>query len=92
MMTRDQNGQLDKGPREERIMRSHCYAVGQRVCYSENHSPKDFWMGGYEIVALVPAGNREPQYQIRSADQKYDRVVWEARLQEDIARGDCAVE
>ena len=47
-------------------------------------------MGGYEIIFLLPAENREPQYQIRSADQNYDRVVWEAQLQEDLgARGLC---
>lgn len=77
-------------PQEERMMRTHRYAVGQHVSYAENSSPNDFWMGGYEIIFLLPAGNREPQYQIRSMDQSYDRVVGESQLQEDLgARGRC---
>ncbi|WP_133239246.1 hypothetical protein [Microvirga sp. KLBC 81] len=71
-------------------MRTHRYAVGQPVSYAEIHPPHDIWRGGYEIVFLLPAGDREPQYQIRSADQTYDRVVGESQLQEDLgARGRC---
>jgi hypothetical protein len=65
------------------VMRTHRYAVGQHVCYTEDASPAGVWLSGYEIVALLPAGNREPQYQIRSDDQTYDQVVWEAQLQEE---------
>lgn len=64
-------------------MRKHRYAIGQPVRYAEDHPPNEIWRGGYEIVFLLPAGDREPQYQIRSADQPYDRVVGEAQLQED---------
>ncbi len=71
-------------------MRTHRYSVGQPVSYAEASSPNDVWRGGYEIVFLLPAGDREPQYQIRSADQTYDRVVGESQLQEDLgARGRC---
>ena len=64
-------------------MRTHRYAVGQPVSYAENYAPNDVWRSGYKIVYLVPTGNRKPQYQIRRADQSYDRVVWETQLQED---------
>lgn len=71
-------------------MRTHRYTVGQRVSYAESYPPNDVWRGGYEIVFLLPTGSREPQYQIRSADQTYDRVVGESQLQEDLdARGQC---
>jgi hypothetical protein len=65
-------------------MRKHRYAAGQHVRYAEDYSPNAIWRGGYEIVFLLPAGDREPQYQIRSADKTYDRVVGEAQLQEDL--------
>lgn len=71
-------------------MRTHRYAVGQHVSYAEASPPHDVWSGRYEIVFLLPAGDREPQYQIRSDDQTYDRVVGESQLQEDLgARGRC---
>ncbi len=63
-------------------MRTHRYAVGQPVRYAEDSSPNKIWLSGYEIVALLPAGSREPQYQIRSDDQTYDQVVWESQLKE----------
>lgn len=69
-------------------MRTHRYAVGQNVSYAEVSPPYDVWSGRYEIVFLLPAGDREPQYQIRSDDQSYDRVVGESQLREDLgARG-----
>jgi hypothetical protein len=75
---------------ENCLMRSHRYAAGQHISYAEDHSPNDVWRGGYEIVSLLPAGDREPQYQIRNADQTYDLVVEEYQLQEDLgARGRC---
>jgi hypothetical protein len=67
-------------------MRTHRYAVGQHVSYSEACLPNDVWKGHYEVVFLLPAGDREPQYQIRSDDQTYDRVVGEAQLQEEFGR------
>jgi hypothetical protein len=67
-------------------MRTHRYAVGQHVSYAEDYSPNRIWLRGYEIVSLLPAGNREPQYQIRTDDQTYDQVVWESQLQEEIGR------
>ena len=68
-------------------MRKHRYAVGQFVSYAEDHSANETWRGGYKVVFLLPAGDREPQYQIRSADQTYDRVVGESQLQEDLGAG-----
>ena len=62
-------------------MRPHRYAVGQHVSYAADYSPNNIWLSGYEIVSLLPAGNREPQYQIRTDDQTYDQVVWESQLQ-----------
>jgi hypothetical protein len=62
-------------------MRTHRYAVGQPVRYAEGSSPNKIWLSGYEIVALLLAGSREPQYQIRSDNQTYDQVVWESQLQ-----------
>lgn len=71
-------------------MRTHRCAVGQPVSYAEVYPPHDIWRDGYEIVFLLPAGDREPQYQIRSTDQTYDRVVGESQLQEDPgAREQC---
>jgi len=67
-------------------MRTHRFAVGQHVCYADSASPAGVWLGGYEIVALLPAGNREPQYQIRSDEQTYDQVVWESQLREEFGR------
>jgi hypothetical protein len=72
-------------------MRTHRYTVGEHVSYAEASSPNKVWRGHYEIVLLLPAGDREPQYQIRSDDQTYARVVGESQLQEDFgARGRCA--
>jgi hypothetical protein len=48
-------------------MRTHRYAVGPHVSYAEAYPP-DVWRGHYEIVFLLPAGDREPQYQIQSDD------------------------
>jgi hypothetical protein len=62
-------------------MRTYRYAVGQHVSYAEDASPTRIWRSGYEIVALLPTGNREPQYRIRSDDQTYDLVAWESQLQ-----------
>jgi hypothetical protein len=62
-------------------MRPHRYAVGQHVSYAADYAPNKIWLSGYEIVSLLPAGNREPQYQIRTDDQTYDQVVWESQLQ-----------
>jgi hypothetical protein len=84
MMAYDQDRTSPEKPPENHAKRTHRYAVGQHVSYAENYSPSDFWMGGYEIVSLLPAGHREPQYQVRNSDQSYDRVVWESQLQEDL--------
>lgn len=67
-------------------MRTHRYAVGQRVSYAEDYSPSRIWLSGYAIVALLPGGNREPQYQIRSNGPSHDQVVWESQLQDDFGR------
>ncbi|MGO4527246.1 hypothetical protein AB4097_20605 [Microvirga sp. 2MCAF35] len=67
-------------------MRLHRYAVGQHVSYAEEWLPNQIWVGGYEIVSLLPAGNREPQYQIRTDGQTYDQVVWESQVQEEFGR------
>jgi hypothetical protein len=75
---------------DELTMRRHCYAVGQHVSYAGDCSPNDIWSGSYEIVSLLPAGIREPQYQIRNASQSYDRVVWESQLQTNSTRGRCS--
>jgi hypothetical protein len=64
-------------------MRAHRFAVGQAVSYAEDYASNSIWRGGYKIIFLLPAGDREPQYQIRSADLTFDRVVGEAQLQED---------
>jgi len=64
-------------------VRPHRYAVGQHVSYAVDYSPNKIWLSGYEIVSLLPAGNREPQYQIRADHQTYDQVVWESQLQAD---------
>jgi len=63
-------------------MRTHRYAVGQPVSYAEDYSFNKIWLSGYEIVCLLPAGNREPQYQIRRDGQSYDQVASESQLQE----------
>jgi hypothetical protein len=67
-------------------MRTHRYAVGQHVSYSEACLPNDVCKGHYEVAFLLPAGDREPQYQIRSDDQAYDRAVGESQLQEEFGR------
>jgi hypothetical protein len=66
----------------------HLFAVGQAISYAEDGQPET-WKGGYEIVRLDDP-HREPQYAIRSADQSYDRIVYEHELREDLgarARG-----
>jgi hypothetical protein len=64
-------------------MTKHLYAVGQHVSYVEDGTSGP-GKGGYAIVALVPNRADEPQYQISSADQSYDRVVREHELTEDL--------
>jgi hypothetical protein len=71
----------------ENFMREHLYAVGQHVSYAEDGTAWP-WMGGYEILGLLPVGVHEPKYQIRNTDQSYDRVVQEHELTADLgARG-----
>src|SRR5215203_103594 len=41
------------------------------------------WKGGFEVIALLPAGIDEPAYRIRNADQAYDRIVREHELSKD---------
>ncbi len=67
-------------------MRPHRNAVGQHVSYAVDYSANKIWLSGYEIFSLLPAGNREPQYQIRTDDQTYDQVVWESQLQAENGR------
>lgn len=64
-------------------MRRHRCDVGQQVSYAEDGEPH-VWNGGYEIVRFHPPGQDEPQYAIRSADQSYDRIVFEHELCEDL--------
>jgi hypothetical protein len=76
-------------PEESSTVRStgrHRFAVGQAVSYAEDGQPMT-WSGGYEIVRLDDPRD-EPRYAIRSADQSYDRIVYEHELREDLgARG-----
>jgi hypothetical protein len=65
-------------------VKQHLYAVGQHVSYAESGTAGS-WKGGYAIVALLPNGADEPQYQISNADQSYDRVVQEHELTEDLS-------
>jgi hypothetical protein len=65
-------------------MRTHRYALGQHVSYAEDYAPNDIWRGGYDIVFLLPAGDREPQYQIRSAP-----VAGGSRCGDDAAERSC---
>jgi hypothetical protein len=79
--------QPEEGP-TTRPSGRHRFAVGQAVSYAEDGQP-EIWKGGYEIVRLDDP-HREPQYAIRSADQSYDRIVYEHELREDLgarARG-----
>ena len=64
-------------------MSKHLYEVGQHVSYAENGTDGP-WTGGYAIVALLPDGTDEPQYQISDAGHSYDRVVREHELAEDL--------
>lgn len=41
MLARGQHGQFHEDHQEERIMRTHRYAVGQHVSHAANCSPKD---------------------------------------------------
>jgi hypothetical protein len=86
VLVTDEQDRLRPGTGKDPVMRTHRYAVGQHVSYAEGSSPTRIWLSGYEIVALLPAGNREPQYQIRTDDQTYDQVVWESQLQEEFGR------
>jgi hypothetical protein len=70
-------------------MREHLYAIGQHVSYAEDGIAWP-WRGGYEIIALLAVGAHEPKYQMRNADQSYDRVVQEHELTEDLAARDGA--
>ncbi len=61
----------------------HRFAVGQAVSYAEDGKSR-VWQGGYQITGLSPLGSAEPRYEIRNADQSYDRIVWEHELCEDL--------
>jgi hypothetical protein len=77
-------------PQDDDTMPMHRCAVGQHVSSTRDHPSDDIWRGGLEIVSLLTAGHREPQYQIRSAEQTYDQVVGESQLQKDLgAREQC---
>jgi len=61
-------------------MQTHRFAIGELVAYTEQRFPGLVWRGNYEIVSLLPVRNDEAEYQIRSADLAYDRVVRECEL------------
>jgi hypothetical protein len=63
-------------------MHRHLYGLGEQVSYAEDGIAWP-WQGGFEVIALLPAGIDEPAYRIRNADQAYDRVVREHELSED---------
>ena len=63
-------------------MHRHLFALGEQVSYAEDGIAWP-WQGGFEVIALLPAGIDEPAYRIRNADQAYDRVVREHELSED---------
>jgi hypothetical protein len=65
------------------LVSKHLYTVGQYVSYAENGIDGP-WTGGYAIVALLPDGTDEPQYQISDPSHSYDRVVREHELAEDL--------
>ncbi|WP_336492607.1 hypothetical protein [Methylobacterium nigriterrae] len=75
-------------------MREHRYTLGQHVRYAERGARGHYWpditdpawIGGYEITALLQAGNHEPEYEIHGAEQAYHRVVGEGQLCEDPSR------
>ena len=47
-------------------MHSHFYDLGQQVSYAEDGIAWP-WKGGFEVIALLPAGIDEPAYRIRNA-------------------------
>ena len=61
-------------------MRQHRFAAGEPVAYAEDGQTKRRWQGGYEIVRLLNGRDGEPQYEIRSANQSYGRMVKEHEL------------
>ena len=64
------------------LMHRHLYGLGEQVSYAEDGVAWP-WKGGFEVIALLPAGIDEPAYRIRNPDQAYDRVVREHELSKD---------
>jgi hypothetical protein len=61
-------------------MQTHRFGIGESVAYTELLCPDFKWRREYEIISLLPVIRSEPEYQLRSADPKYDRVASEHEL------------
>ncbi|MBB4039371.1 hypothetical protein GGR34_001013 [Microvirga flocculans] len=67
----------------EHTMRSHQYAVGDHVLYTEQRFPHLICKQPYTIVGCLDSRLSEPQYQIRSVARPYDCVAGEDELSQD---------
>lgn len=64
-------------------MRSHHFAIGDHVLYTEHRFPHLVCKQPYTIVGCLDSRRSEPQYQIRSATRPYDCVAGEDELSRD---------
>ncbi|NBJ11549.1 hypothetical protein [Microvirga arsenatis] len=61
-------------------MKTHHYAVGDRVLYTEQRFPHLVCRQPYTIVGCLDSRRPEPQYRIRSSSRPFDCVAGEDEL------------
>ena len=61
-------------------MSDHLYACGQHVTFASNRTLLPGWTGAFVIKTLLPSGDGEPRYEIKSTGETYSRVALEKDL------------
>jgi hypothetical protein len=59
----------------------HRFQAGERVRFSGGYPYRNAADGPYEVVGLLPYGNGDFQYRIKSPREQHERVVKESELE-----------
>jgi hypothetical protein len=61
-------------------MSSHRYVCGQHVTFTGKRVIRPNWTGAFVIARLLPSGDEEPRYEIKSREETFSRVALENEL------------